>query len=838
MMKGRVVLRKKNVLDLQILHEVDELLGNKVSFQLVSSVHADPDNLKGKVGKPCYLEKWLAKPNDSDVVFNVTFDWDEEIGVPGAIIVKNEHHHEFYLKTVTLHDVPRHDKLHFICNSWVYPTKYNDNDRIFFTNKVYLPHETPEPLRNYREEELQVLRGKGKENAMLKEWDRVYDYALYNDLGDPDKGPESARPIYGGSIEYPYPRRGRTGRPPTNTDPNVESRLPLIKGLGIYVPRDEQFGHIKMSDFLGDSVKSLSQTFAGLVGSVFDKTPIEFDTFQDVMNMYEGGIRLPESSFLDQIRENLPSEFLKSLLRSDGAPFLKFPLPDIIKEDKSAWRTDEEFAREMIAGIHPLAIRRLEEFPPTSKLDPKTYGNQRSSITEETIAEDLEGLTVDEAMKSNRLFILDHHDTMVPYIRKINNHTDSKVYATRTLLFLKDDGTLKPLAIELSLPHPDGNEFGVVSQVYKPSTDGVDGSLWQLAKAYVAVSDSGYHQLISHWLHTHAVMEPFVIATNRQLSVLHPVYKLLHPHFRDTMNINAIARQVALNNKGLFEEAVFPRAYAVEWTSKLYKDWVFTDHALPRDLLKRGMAIEDSKSPHGYKLLIPDYPYAVDGLEIWSAIQTWVNEYCSFYYKSDDLVSNDPELQSWWTEIREVGHGDKKHEKWWPNLQTLNDLTQICTTIIWVASALHAALNFGQYPYAGYVPNRPTISRQFMPEPDTFEFEQLKTNPDLVFLSTISSELQSLVGVSLIELLSRHSSDEVYLGERDDIDEWIDDRSPLMSFKRFGERLVEIEGRIVERNHDGRLKNRVGPAMLPYTLLYPSSGAGITGRGIPNSIST
>ena len=250
------------------------------------------------------------------------------------------------------------------------------------------------------------------------------------------------------------------------------------------------------------------------------------------------------------------------------------------------------------------------------------------------------------------------------------------------------------------------------------------------------------------------------------------------------------------------------------------------------------MAIEDSKSPHGYKLLIPDYPYAVDGLEIWSAIQTWVNEYCSFYYKSDDLVSNDPELQSWWTEIREVGHGDKKHEKWWPNLQTLNDLTQICTTIIWVASALHAALNFGQYPYAGYVPNRPTISRQFMPEPDTFEFEQLKTNPDLVFLSTISSELQSLVGVSLIELLSRHSSDEVYLGERDDIDEWIDDRSPLMSFKRFGERLVEIEGRIVERNHDGRLKNRVGPAMLPYTLLYPSSGAGITGRGIPNSIST
>lgn len=254
----------------------------------------------------------------------------------------------------------------------------------------------------------------------------------------------------------------------------------------------------------------------------------------------------------------------------------------------------------------------------------------------------------------------------------------------------------------------------------------------------------------------------------------------------------------------------------------------------------RGVAEPDSSQPHGLRLLIEDYPFAVDGLEIWSAIETWVSEYCSFYYPTDDLIQGDNELQSWWHEVCNVGHGDRKDEPWWPEMQTRAELVQSCTIVIWVASALHAAVNFGQYPYAGYLPNRPTVSRRFMPEPGTPEYAELEKNPEVAFLKTITAQLQTLLGVSLIEILSRHSTDEVYLGQRDP--GWTSDDEPLAAFERFRERLIKIEKKIIEMNDDKRWKNRVGPVNLPYTLLYPNTSdyskeGGLTGKGIPNSIS-
>ncbi|KAK4719936.1 hypothetical protein R3W88_018274 [Solanum pinnatisectum] len=130
-------------------------------------------------------------------------------------------------------------------------------------------------------------------------------------------------------------------------------------------------------------------------------------------------------------------------------------------------------------------------------------------------------------------------------------------------------------------------------------------------------------------------------------------------------------------------------------------------------------------------------------------------------------------------------------------MHTVQELVDSCTIIIWIASALQAAVNFGQYPYGGYLVNRPPLSRKFMPEAGSAEYEDLKTNPDKVFLKTIVPQLQILLGISVLEILSRHASDEVYLGQRD-TPEWTKVQEPLLAFERFGKkREEEVEGKNV-----------------------------------------
>ncbi|KAH8484985.1 hypothetical protein H0E87_026668 [Populus deltoides] len=733
--------------------------------------------------------------DDDNVVYEAEFVVKPDYGEVGAVYVTNEHNEEMFIKELVLEDSPRCQVL-LTCQSWVGVQQ----KRLFFTNKsTYLPNWTPSGLKTLRQNELQNLRGDGQEER--KKGDRIYDYDVYNDLGDPDL----KRPVLGGE-EHPYPRRCRTGRPRNNNcKKNVEKKNDNSTETRSYVPRDEEFSDTKRKSF--DDRKKLGVQRLANLHRPGNNIQAEFPSFTAIDALFNGN--------------------------------LSFETPQVMKRDRFSWFRDEEFARQTLAGLNPSSIQLVKEkeWPLRSKLDSGIYGPQESAITNEIIEEEIKGfMTVDEAVKQKKLFILDYHDILLPFVRKVRKLENTTLYGSRTLFFLTPHGTLRPLAIELTCPPMDGKPQW--KEVFKPTGNSTAVWLWKLAKANVLAHDSCYHQLITHWLRTHCATEPYIIAANRQLSAMHPIYRLLHPHFRYTMEINADARNSLINAGGTIESTFAPGKYCMELSSVIYdKQWRFDHQGLPKDLVSRGMAIEDPSSPHGLKLAVEDYPYANDGLELWAIIKKWVSDYVNHYYPEASLIESDSELLAWWKEIRTVGHGDKKDEPWWPELKTPQDLIEIITTIVWIASGHHAAVNFGQYAYAGYFPNRPTITRLKMPNEDRRDedWKLFLEKPEEILLKTFPSQLQAATVMVALSVLSEHSPDEEYLGQKIE-PVWAEDPAIKCYFETFRRSLTNLEGIIYGRNADENLFNRRGAGVMPYDLLKTSYQPGITG-GVPNSIS-
>jgi lipoxygenase len=480
--------------------------------------------------------------------------------------------------------------------------------------------------------------------------------------------------------------------------------------------------------------------------------------------------------------------------------------------------------------------RRVQEFPIVSKLDPEVYGPPESALTKELLESQIvESVTVEEAMAQRRLFILDYHDVFLPYVHRVRERPETTLYGSRTVFFLTGAGTLSPLAIELARPQSPTRPQWRRAFVHGP--DATASWLWKLAKAHVLSHDTGYHQLVSHWLRTHCCVEPYIIAANRQLSRMHPVHRLLHPHFRYTMEINALARESLINADGIIEESFWPGRYAMELSSVAYAaTWRFDAEALPEDLVRRGLAVRQEDGE--LELTIKDYPYANDGLLVWNSIKQWASDYIDFYYKSDEEVACDEEVRAWWEEVRTKGHADKKDEPWWPAVDTRDGLIGVLTTIMWVTSGHHAAVNFGQYHYGGYFPNRPTVMRKNMPVEENKEevMKKFMEMPEHVLLDTMPSKMQAITIMATLDILSSHSPDEEYMGEHAE-PAWLAEPRVKAAFERFAGRMKEIEGIVDERNNDPELRNRCGAGIVPYELLKPFSTPGVTGRGIPNSIS-
>ena len=155
------------------------------------------------------------------------------------------------------------------------------------------------------------------------------------------------------------------------------------------------------------------------------------------------------------------------------------------------------------------------------------------------------------------------------------------------------------------------------------------------------------------------------------------------------------------------------------------------------------MAERKEDAPYGgVELVIKDYPFANDGFILWDVLLKWVKKYVNHYYQDNNAVINDKELQVWWKEIREKGHPDKN--KGWLTLDTRANLIKIVSTIAWVGSGHHSAVNFIQYAYAGYMPNRPSIARiKMLTEDYEHLTEEFINQPENVLLQVFPSSDQT-----------------------------------------------------------------------------------------------
>jgi hypothetical protein len=306
---------------------------------------------------------------------------------------------------------------------------------------------------------------------------------------------------------------------------------------------------------------------------------------------------------------------------------------------------------------------------------------------------------------------------------------------------------LVPIAIQLWQEHTDP-EWNPIFTPNDPEED------WLYAKMWVGGADLILHEVHTHLLACHLVMEPMIVATNRQLSSVHPVYKLLKPHFRFHLAINSLARSTLLAPEGAVVETS-PLQYQslLVLAQRTFKTWRFDRSSLPKLLHDRG--IDDPKH-------LPGYFYRDDGLLLWEAITTWVGDVIGIFYQHNDDVVQDYELQKWAEEIAVKGYSNE--DKGFPSqIRTVEELSEIVATIIFICSVQHAAVNFSQYESFAYTPMSPASF--FSPPPG---FNKTPVQKGKLKMSDIWKSLPSkdisARQIGILKLLSSYSDSDERMG--------------------------------------------------------------------------
>ena len=233
-------------------------------------------------------------------------------------------------------------------------------------------------------------------------------------------------------------------------------------------------------------------------------------------------------------------------------------------------------------------------------------------------------------------------------------------------------------------------------------------------------------------------------------------------------------------------------------SAKAIQGFNFNDSMLPDTFVRRGVNDPD---------LLPDYPYRDDALMIWVALHQWVSDYLSIYYKSDDDILNDTELENWLNELLSYNGGRLNGIGQEGKIRTLSYLVDATTQIIFTASAQHAAVNYPQAPLMSYAPAMPMAGYT----PDPKKIDNISEQDYFKLLPPIK---QAQVQLNLTYLLG-----SVYYTKLGDYTNLTDPQvqKPLQEFQK---KLEEIESKIILRNltHPEKSYKFLIPSKIPQSI--------------------
>lgn len=347
----------------------------------------------------------------------------------------------------------------------------------------------------------------------------------------------------------------------------------------------------------------------------------------------------------------------------------------------SVWREDWWFGAQRIQGVNPVVIELCKSIP----------GN--FDVTEETVKDLIEDLTLEEALEKNKIFICD-----LAILDGVECKDDRELAAPLALFYLNKKNEMMPIAIQLKQKKAADNP------VYTPKDE---PNTWLVAKMFYNNAEAQHHQALTHLGYTHLLMEGVVICTHRNLSPSHPLFKLMAPHFLFLLAINTRGLEKLVSPGGWVDNCMTQGVKGIFTLMRRGFDrWSFQREGKVREEIKsRGLLDKE---------ILPDYPYRDDAVPLYDVIRDYVKTVVEHHYDTVEKVHNDWELKWWRHELVKprdqngVGLQDIPGDPQ-EGFTTVEEVIDTVTCIISTCSLGHAAANFQQYEQYGFVPNYPGI---------------------------------------------------------------------------------------------------------------------------------